>query len=172
MGHANVPDDGVLDLLAGQHSRMLNPEQTASDSMPLEKAAQGERDSLCASHCCLAVSQSSLMPLLALEEAAGLVEGIRGSATGLPPRLLRLYPESLRGFPLPPFPHRQGDPATAGSCHGNIKRGCLCQASFTQATSPPRDECFKQTALPYARGTAQQHWGSPDRNMSQAGADA
>lgn len=47
VGHANVPDDGVLDLLAGHHSRKLIPEQRASGSMPLEKAAQGERLPLC-----------------------------------------------------------------------------------------------------------------------------
>lgn len=80
----------------------------ASGSAPPEKTAQAGRDSLCAPHDCLIVSQSPLMPLLALGEAAGLVECISGSAAGLPPRLLRLYPESLRGFPLPPFPHRQG----------------------------------------------------------------
>lgn len=96
--------------------------------------------------------------LLTLGEAGSVIS----SVTGFLPRLLLLNPIEPKRLPLT-TPLYQGDSATASSCHRNIKRGCLCQASFTQASSPPRDECLKQTVLPYARSTGISALGIPRR---------
>lgn len=102
---------------------------------------------------------SSLGSLLTLGEAGSVIS----SVTGFLPRLLLLNPIEPKRLPLTTLPVSTGDSATASSCHRNIKRGCLCQASFTQASSPPRDECLKQTVLPYARSTGISALGIPRR---------
>lgn len=144
----------------GQQSKRL----TAALHLGKQHKAWGETPTLCIT--LLSGSQSANHPLLVflltLGEAASLAGGCYQLSYWDPAQAPALVPHESKRLPLTGLPAStrgilQLLPAVTGTSNGDV----YAKPRLHKLLLPPRDECLKQTALPYAQSTGISALGIP-----------
>lgn len=93
-------------------------------------------------------------PCCSSHSQGGHIRSRTGDRAGRPgtqesPRVPCTHTQGASDYRPASHPPRAGESLSCRQLSRNVRHGCLCQASFTQAHSSPRDEFLKQTAFTY-----------------------